>query len=276
MDQLGPGEGAWRKRLYTVIFAADTPSGRLFDVLLIACILSSVLVVILSTVQHIDARHGTAFDRIEWGFTALFTVEYLLRLACVDRPRTYALSFFGIVDLLAVAPAYLAVVLPAGEFFMVVRVLRVVRVFRVLKLMPYVGASRVLARALSASRRKIVVFLYYVCVLIVVFGSAMYVIEGEEAGFTSIPVSIYWAVVTLTTVGYGDISPQTPLGQALSSVIMILGYGIIAVPTGIVSVEMARESRPTAATGRACPHCAARGHDPDAAFCKRCGGELDD
>jgi len=271
MPEFKPGAGVWRQRIFTIIFEADTPAGKLFDVALIACIVLSILIVMLSTVEQLDAQFALAFDALEWSFTALFTVEYALRLASVDRPARYARSFFGVVDFPAVAPTYLAVVLPAGEFFLVVRVLRVLRVFRVLKLMPYVGESHALMRAMVASRHKITVFLYFVCVLIVLFGAAMFVIEGAEAGFTSIPRSIYWAVVTLTTVGYGDISPQTPLGQVVASLIMIFGYGIIAVPTGIVSVEMAREAR---SDKRICPGCGIGGHEPVAAFCKDCGQEL--
>lgn len=263
----------WRARGHEVIFEADTRAGRAFDVGLILAIGLSVLVVVLESVEDVRARHGTLLRAAEWGFTALFTVEYGLRLFCVARPARYARSFFGLVDLLAILPSYLSVLLPGAQAMTVIRALRILRVFRVLKLGAYVRESEALLQALSASRRKIEVFLFAVVSLVVIFGSLMYLVEGPENGFDSIPRGIYWAVVTLTTVGYGDISPGTPTGQAVAAVIMILGYGILAVPTGIVSAELVRGAHgPVSA--RACPACGASGHDHDASHCKHCGHAL--
>ncbi|WP_083456342.1 ion transporter [Desulfosarcina cetonica] len=263
----------WRTTLHEVIFEADTPAGKAFDVLLILSILISVVAVMLDSVGALRMAHGRLFGGIEWCFTLLFTVEYLLRLTCVERPLKYAVSFYGVVDLLAIVPTYLSLVLPGSHYLLVIRILRILRIFRILKLVPYLGEARLLMRALKASSRKIAVFLTTVLTLVVIFGSLMYVIEGEANGFTSIPRSIYWAIVTLTTVGYGDIAPRTGLGQALSSIVMILGYGIIAVPTGIVTVEMAHTFNPRVST-QACPVCSAEGHDADARHCKFCGAAL--
>jgi voltage-gated potassium channel len=210
---------------------------------------------------------------VEWVFTILFTVEYFLRLVSVRRPLAYATSFFGVVDLLAVAPTFLSLFVPGSQYLLVIRVLRLLRVFRIFKLAEHLSEADVLVRALRASRRKISVFLLAVLTLVVIIGSLLYVIEGEQNGFTSIPISIYWAVVTLTTVGYGDISPQTPLGQTLAAAVMIIGYGIIAVPTGIVTAELTQSARRTVST-QACPSCAAEGHDADAVYCKYCAARL--
>ena len=267
------GRAPWRTALYRVIFGAETPAGRWFDVILIFSILASVAVVMLDSVSAVQSAHGRLLNGLEWFFTFLFTVEYVLRLLCSPRPGRYATSFFGAVDLVSVLPSYLAVLFPAGRFFIVLRILRILRVFRVLKLVVYVGEADVLRRALWASRRKIVVFLFALFTLVVVLGSLMYVVEGEANGFTSIPRSIYWAVVTLTTVGYGDISPRTSLGQMLAMVIMIMGYSIIAVPTGIVTAEMSRAGRKDVGFVR-CPGCGAEGHDGDAGHCKFCGTAL--
>jgi voltage-gated potassium channel len=226
----------------------------------------------LESVESIRAAHGGWLKGVEWGFTLLFTAEYVLRLLCVKRPARYATSFFGGVDFLAVVPTYLALLASASQPFLVVRVLRLLRVFRILKLRRYVRAGDTIWSALVASRQKIAVFLAGVLTLVVVIGTLMYLIEGPERGFTSIPASIYWAIVTLTTVGYGDIAPQTIPGQMLASVVMILGYGIIAVPTGIVTVEMGRVRK--SADARRCPACGAAGHEPEAAFCKACGAVL--
>jgi voltage-gated potassium channel len=211
---------------------------------------------------------------LEWLFTVLFTIEYCLRLLSVRRPLRYATSFFGVVDLLAVIPTYLSILVPGSQYLLVIRILRLLRVFRLLKLSEYVMEADTLRRALRASRRKISVFISAVVLLVVIIGALMYVVEGEANGFTSIPVSIYWAIVTLTTVGYGDLSPKTPLGQMVASVVMVIGYGIIAVPTGIVSVELAHAVRERGISGQACPSCSAEGHDPDAVFCKYCGAKL--
>jgi len=262
-----------RQRLYQIIFYADTPAGRLFDILLILSILASVTVVMLDTVQAVSADYGRLLNRLEWFFTLLFTVEYVLRLYCSPSPLRYGRSFFGAVDLFSVLPTYLSIFFPAGRYFMILRILRILRVFRVLKLVQYVGESDVLMRALWASRHKIVVFVFSVLTLVSIFGSFMYVIEGEAGGFTSIPRGIYWAIVTLTTVGYGDISPRTSFGQLVSSVVMIMGYAIIAVPTGIVTAEMVQEKR-RSFSGRRCGKCGLEPHDSDALHCKHCGAAL--
>ncbi len=264
----------WRSRLHEIIFGTETPAGKAFDVLLIVCIFLSVGVVMLDSVAAISAAHGELLTGLEWFFTLLFTVEYLLRLLCVDRPRRYALSFFGLVDLLAVLPTYLTLLLPGAEIFLVIRVLRVLRIFRVLKLVQYLGEANLLVKALRASLRKIAVFLFAVLCLVVIFGALIYAIEGEAHGFTSIPKSIYWAIVTMTTVGYGDISPQTSFGQTLAALVMIVGYGIIAVPTGMVTVEIGRQLRQHRLDNRSCPGCGAVGHDDDASHCKFCGAGL--
>lgn len=230
----------------------------------------------LESVSTVRVEYGALLRRVEWGFTILFTVEYLLRLWCVSRAARYARSFFGIIDLLAILPTYLAVLVPGGQVLTVVRILRVLRVFRILKLAQYVGEARLLGTALRASRVKITVFLFTVATLVVVLGSVIYLIEVQhpDSGFTSIPVAMYWAVVTLTTVGYGDVAPVTPLGQGLAAVIMIMGYGIIAVPTGIVSVELAQASRAVRARQR-CPACGLDAHETDARFCRLCGDVLE-
>ncbi|GAB4183142.1 MAG: ion transporter [Calditrichia bacterium] len=262
-----------KAKIHEIIFEADTFWGKLFDVLLIASILISVLVVMLDSVKEFNQQFGHVFYLLEWVFTILFTIEYVLRLYSVGRPLAYARSFFGIIDLLAIIPTYFSIVFPGSQYFIVIRILRVLRIFRVLKLVQYVKEARYLKQSLKASARKITVFLFTVLTVVVVFGSIMYLIEGEKNGFTSIPKSIYWAIVTLTTVGYGDISPQTNLGQTIAALIMILGYSIIAVPTGIITVEMYRASDERIST-QACPECAAEGHDPDAVYCKYCGGKL--
>jgi voltage-gated potassium channel len=263
----------WRETLFVIIFKADTPAGKWFDVLLIASIVSSVVAVMLDSVSTISSAYGVQLYGIEWFFTILFTVEYILRLACVKSPFKYATSFFGIIDLLAILPTYLSFLFPGSQYLIVIRILRVLRIFRVLKLVQYIRETNVLLKAFRASSRKIIVFLFAVLTLVIIFGSLMYMVEGEEHGFTSIPRSIYWAIVTLTTVGYGDISPRTGLGQAIAAMIMIIGYSIIAVPTGIVTVEISRATQESKSR-TACPGCAADAHDPDAAFCKYCGTTL--
>lgn len=260
-----------RHYLHEIIFEADTPTGKLFDVVLILSIVISVIVVMLDSVADLNIKYGQLFLFLEWFFTILFTIEYVLRLSCIGSPTKYARSFYGIVDLLSILPSYISLLLPAGKFFLVIRILRLLRVFRVLKLVQYVGESNYLQRALWASRRKIAVFLLSVFLLMIIFGSVMYIVEGAENGFTSIPRSIYWAIVTMTTVGYGDISPQTSLGQAIASLVMILGYGIIAIPTGIVTAELTfRQNIST----QVCPECSAEGHDMNAKHCKFCGADL--
>lgn len=263
-----------RERLHVIIFGHETPAGRAFDVALIAAILVSVVLVMLDSMAEMRVRYGEAFRVAEWFFTILFTIEYGLRLWCAHYPRRYAGSFYGIVDLVAVLPTYLAVLFPAGRFFTIVRILRVVRIFRVLKLVHFVMEGAVLSRALKASRYKITVFLVAVLTSVVVVGSLMYLIEGAASGFTSIPQSIYWAIVTITTVGYGDIAPATFLGKSLAAALMIMGYGIIAVPTGIVTLELDRAARAEEARTATCPTCGLGRHDLDAVYCKRCGTDL--
>lgn len=268
-------EKSWRVNLHEVIFEAETPLGRVFDVVLIACIVVSVMVVMLDSVKVYRVSWGSYFVILEWGFTLLFTVEYLLRLISVSRPLAYARSFFGVVDLMAILPTYLSLIIPGSQYLLVIRLLRVLRIFRVLKIVQYVGEANLLMQALRASQRKITVFMFTVITLSIVFGSIIYVVEDEKDGFTSIPRCVYWAIVTLTTVGYGDISPKTDLGQTISAIIMILGYGIIAVPTGIVTAELAQWGRQNAPVStEVCPACGGEGHDVDAVYCKHCGEKL--
>jgi voltage-gated potassium channel len=262
----------WRARLHEIIFESDTALGRAFDLALLVAILVSVAAVLLESVAEIRVRHGETLRVIEWTITIAFTVEYALRLVAVDRPLRYAVSFFGVVDLLSIVPTYLALAVPDTQPFMVIRAIRLLRVFRILKAVQFLSEARVLTTALRASRRKITVFLAGVVTTVLIAGALMYVIEGEAHGFSSIPRSMDWAVVTMTTVGYGDIAPRTPLGQLVASGLMILGYAIIAVPTGIVSVEIAHAGRPV--SRQACPACGVDGHDFDAVHCKYCGARL--
>jgi voltage-gated potassium channel len=263
----------WQRRLHEIVFEADTRAGRAFDVAVIALILVSVLAVVLESVTGIRAAYGRQLLWLEWTVTVLFTVEYALRLLAVDRPLAYARSFFGVVDLLSVLPTYLSLLVPGVHALLVIRSLRLLRVFRVFKLGHFVGEAQQLRRALRASSRKITVFVLTVLTLVLIIGSVMYLVEGPANGFSNIPVSIYWAIVTMTTVGYGDLAPQTVVGRMLASAVMILGYGIIAVPTGIVTAEIAFE-RGRRVTAQACPACSAYGHDPDARHCKFCGAAL--
>ena len=266
-------QSQWRLKLHEIIFEADTPAGKWFDVLLILSILVSVVMVMLDSVSAIQETHGRLLLVGEWFFTILFTIEYVFRLISVGRPMAYATSFFGIVDLLAILPTYLSIFVPGAQYLLVIRILRVLRIFRIFKLVQYLGEARLLLQALRASRRKITVFLFTVLTLVTIFGSLIYLIEDPKDGFTSIPKSIYWSIVTLTTVGYGDISPQTNIGQLIAAMIMITGYAIIAVPTGIVTVELSHAFRRKIST-QACPECSAEGHDSDAKFCKYCGSRL--
>jgi voltage-gated potassium channel len=268
-----PGRGFWREALYEIIFGTDTPAGKTFDIILIGSILISVACVIMESVQPVRAVYGGLLYGAEWFFTVLFTIEYILRLISVRRPLVYATSFFGLVDLLAILPTYLSIVIPGSQSLLTIRTLRLLRIFRVFKLTYYTREARLLITALRASSRKISVFIFTVLVIVVICGSIMYVLEGQKSGFTDIPTSIYWAIVTLTTVGYGDISPQTPLGKALASFLMIVGYGIIAVPTGIVTVELSRSSARDA-DARSCAACGLTGHPADALFCRNCGEKL--
>lgn len=272
----GPLKSRWAKirhKLHEVIFEADTPAGKAFDIALLIAIMASVTAVVLESVPSYRATHGPLLRQVEWFFTILFTVEYLLRVVSVGRPWRYTMSFFGVVDLLSILPTYSSLFITGTQSLLVIRALRLLRVFRVLKLAHFVGESQLLQAAIRASTRKIIIFLGTVLTLVLIIGAAMYLIEGEENGFTSIPLSIYWAIVTLTTVGYGDIAPQTVPGKLFASSVMIIGYAIIAVPTGIVTVELANARRSKVST-QACRQCAAEGHDVDSVFCKYCGARL--
>jgi voltage-gated potassium channel len=260
-------------RVFEVVFESDTPAGRLFDVSLLFLIIGSVLAVILESVDGYRRTWGHELRVAEWTFTALFALEYVVRVACVRRPLRYVTSFFGIVDLLAVIPTPLSLLVPGAQALLVVRVVRLLRVFRILKLVSFSGEADVLLRALRASRAKVTVFVGGVLSVVVIAGALLYLVEGPASGFDNIPRGIYWAIVTLTTVGYGDVTPQSPLGQTIASVLMIMGYGIIAVPTGIVSVEIANASRGPVSV-QACPGCGKQGHDSDAVHCKHCGTAL--
>ncbi len=269
-----PPRSRWRQRLYRVIFGVDTRAGKAFDVILIWAIILSVIVVMLDSVEAIQSRFHPILYALEWLFTALFTAEYTVRLIVARHPARYAVSVFGLIDLLAVLPTYLSLFLGGAQSLLVIRALRLLRIFRVFKLTQYLSEADVLRIALLASRRKIAVFVLFVLSVAVIMGALMYLIEGERAGFTSIPRAMYWAIVTMTTVGYGDIAPRTVVGQGFASALMILGYGIIAVPTGIVSVELAQATRKDAKPGRACAGCGKDGHDADAVYCKYCGEAL--
>jgi voltage-gated potassium channel len=261
-----------RQRLGQVIFETDTKAGRAFDVVLLVMILLSVTLTMLESVAGLQLRYGRWLRRLEWGFTILFTIEYFSRVYSSYDRRKYIFSFFGLVDLLAILPSYLSIFLTGTHYFAVIRILRLLRVFRILKLVRFLGEANTLTRALRASRAKITVFLVTVISVVVVIGSVMYLVEGPKSGFNNIPVSMYWAIVTLTTVGYGDIAPETALGRFLSALVMILGYGIIAVPTGIVTAELTRAER---TNDKICPNCGFRYHDRDANFCKNCGEKLE-
>jgi len=272
-EVLGKPMVGWRLTLYTVIFEADTQAGRWFDKCLIAIILASVAVVVADSVQGIAARYHSTFTLREWFFTLIFTVEYAARLACVRHPLKYALSFYGLIDLLALLPTYLALLVPEVGALIDVRVLRLLRVFRIFKLTAYVSEYQAIGQALRASRRKILVFLAAVLMIVLVIGTLMYVVEGPANGFTSIPTAVYWAITTMTTVGFGDITPKTDLGRLIASAMMLLGWGTLAVPTGIVTAEMSHIRRmPT--TTRTCHDCLTEGHMPDASFCRNCGAAL--
>ncbi len=264
----------WRKRLHEIIFESDTRAGKAFDVALICLILASVLLVMLDSVASIARENRHELYVAEWAFTIIFTLEYFLRLISVRRPLGYMFSFFGVVDLLAILPSYLSLIMPGTHYLLVIRIFRLLRIFRIFKLGTYLGEADILSKALKASRHKITVFLTTVTAVVVTMGALMYVVEGPENGFTSIPRSIYWSIVTMTTVGFGDITPKTPLGQFFASCLMILGYGIIAVPTGIVTSELSRVSVIKPITTQACPSCSREGHDLDAKFCKFCGSTL--
>jgi voltage-gated potassium channel len=264
----------WKLRLYEIVFEADTPAGKAFDITLLVLIILSTITVMVETMPEVPGRYAEMLFVAEWFFTIIFTIEFLLRIISVPRKGKYIFSFLGIIDFLSILPTYLAIFISGAQFFLVIRVVRLIRVFRILKLTHFIGAGNTLRTALLASRHKISVFLLTVTMIVILSGTIMYLVEGPASGFTSIPKSIYWAVVTLTTVGYGDIAPKTLLGQMLASVIMILGYGIIAVPTGIVSAEMVQIKSKEKLSTQVCPNCMRDGHDSDALFCKYCGHKL--
>jgi len=272
--QYGRPTSGWRLRLYTIIFEADTRAGRLFDLVLIGFILASVGVVVLDSMASVHARYSALFTALEWIFTAVFTAEYIARLACVRHPTRYARSAFGVIDLLALLPTYLALLVPGLQALIDVRVLRLLRIFRILKLGAYVAEFSALGRALAASRRKILIFLSFVLMVVLVMGTLMYVVEGPSNGYTNIPVSAYWAITTMTTVGFGDITPKTDLGRMIASVMMLLGWGTLAVPTGIVSAEFTAQKLSREPTTRTCHECLSEGHAPEAQFCRDCGARL--
>jgi voltage-gated potassium channel len=263
----------WKTVLHEIIFEADTPAGKAFDIALLVTIVVSIAAVCLESVASIQEQYGPALRTLEWVITIFFTIEYILRLYCVGNPWRYARSFYGVIDLLSILPTYLSFFIAGSQSLLVIRALRLLRIFRVLKLAHFIGEASMLRAALHASSRKIIVFLGTVLTLMLIVGSMMYLIEGPANGFTNIPQSIYWTIVTMTTVGYGDIAPQTVLGKVLASAVMIMGYGIIAVPTGIVTVELASSVKNSTRTD-ACPDCGADGHALDANNCKYCGAKL--
>ena len=262
-----------KQRLYQIIFGTQTKAGRNFDIALIVAILCSELILILSTIRSVDFKYSEALTVLEWVFTILFTIEYALRLYCSPKPWAYARSFYGVIDLIAVLPSYLAFLFPGSNYLLIVRLIRVMRIFRILKLARFLKDSNILLRSLLMAQRKILVFFSTVAILVTVLGSLLYIVEGPDNGFTSIPTSIYWAIVTITTVGYGDIVPQTDIGKAIAAFTMLLGYSILAVPTGIITAELSQEMRTQRELIR-CTNCSASGHESDANFCKKCGTQL--
>ncbi len=273
-ETIRPGKAPWRGRLHEIIFEADTPMGKAFDVALLLVIFISVLAVMLESVSEIRKDHEHALHVVDWVITVLFTMEYIARIISIKRPRAYVFSFFGMVDLLSILPTYLSLFMSGVHLLSIIRIVRLLRIFRVFKLVRFLGEASQLSHALKASRAKIIVFIGSVSILVVILGTIMFIVEGGENGFTSIPRSIYWAVVTLTTVGYGDIAPHTVLGQGIAAFVMILGYGIIAVPTGIVTAEMTQQGGYKKTSTQVCPYCSAEDHDNDALYCKKCGGKL--
>jgi voltage-gated potassium channel len=273
-NELGKPASGWRRRLYNVVFESDTRAGRIFDVVVIAAILLSIAAVMADSVDSLSRQHGDVLNVLEWIFTILFTIEYIARLASVERPVRYATSFFGIVDLIAVLPTYLAFVYPEAQVLIDVRVLRLLRVFRIFKLTAYLTEVRTLGSAMINSMRKILVFLSVVVIVVLIVGTVMYVIEGPANGFTSIPKSVYWAISTMTTVGYGDIVPRTEIGRTLASLVMLIGWGILAVPTGIVTAEMTAQRFIDRMAGKKCGACGTTQHEADAAYCRVCGERL--
>ena len=263
-----------RQKIKKIIFGTNTRSEKLFDEILIFVIVLSVLTIMLDSVSGLNQNYGTALYIAEWVFTIIFTLEYFLRMYCVRRPLRYIFSLYGIIDLLSIIPTYLSVLFPGVQVLSIIRVLRVLRIFRILKLVQYMGEANHLLKALARSKKKIFIFLFAVINIVIILGSIMYLIEGEKSGYTSIPISIYWAIVTLTTVGYGDITPITPLGQALSMIVMLIGYSIIAVPTGIITSELSSYERSHMST-ISCPFCEVKNLAPDSVFCNKCGSKID-
>ncbi len=278
-----PGQSRWKAKLHEIIYEADTPMGKWFDIILLMVIILSVVLVMLESVKEFDARYHATLLTLEWVITLFFTVEYIARIICIRKPAHYIFSFYGIIDFLATIPLYLSYLVAGSQVLLAVRALRLLRVFRILKLVQFIGEASQLRQALRASRTKIAVFIYAVLILSVILGTVMYLIESDASGFTSIPRSIYWTIVTLTTVGYGDIAPQTTVGQLIATMVMILGYGIIAVPTGIVTVEFARQggkkengqAPAVSLNTQACHTCGAEGHHDGAGYCYNCGSALD-
>ena len=267
--------GGWRAKLHEIIYGTHTPAGKLFDIVLLVIILYSVVIVMLESVPRIDQQYHKFLNISEWIVTILFTIEYIVRIICIRKPSKYIFSFFGIIDLLSTIPKYLSFFLVGSQYLTAFRALRLLRVFRILKLVRFVGESNNLLRALRASRAKIFIFVFFVLIISVLLGTIMYLVEGPEHGFNSIPHSVYWTIVTLTTVGYGDISPETGIGQFIATFIMIIGYGIIAVPTGIVTVEYSKQKGKTGSGALlACINCNTTGHTEDAQYCYNCGAEL--
>lgn len=271
---MGKPTAAWRKRIHDIIYEADTPQGKLFDVVLLILILLSVVFVMVESIPGLSTQIYDYLYIGEWIITIFFSIEYILRIISVKKPFRYIFSFYGIIDFLSTIPLYLSFILVGSNYLLTVRALRLLRVFRILKITRYIGEANRLRNALTNSRPKILVFLFAVLIIAVIAGTIMYLVEGEENGFTSIPRSVYWCIVTLTTVGFGDIAPATPLGQFIASFIMILGYGIIAVPTGIVSAEYSKSDDYVHVNTQACPNCNATKHRDDAKFCHNCGEEL--
>ncbi|WP_299670115.1 ion transporter [uncultured Polaribacter sp.] len=267
---------SWKLRLHEIIYEADTKEGKLFDIVLLIIIIASILLVMLESIESFDTKYHDLLNIGEWIITIFFTIEYILRIVSINKPFKYVLSFYGVIDFLSTIPKYLALIFVGSQSLVAFRALRLLRVFRILKLGRYIGASNKLLLALKASKAKIAVFLFFVVIICVILGTVMYMIEGEENGFTNIPKSIYWAIVTLTTVGFGDIAPQTPLGQLIASVIMILGYSIIAIPTGIVSSEMTKNDMVPDTNTQSCPTCLKEKHAKNATFCYNCGSILNE
>jgi voltage-gated potassium channel len=267
-------DSSWRSRLHTVVYESNTVAGKTFDVALLVLIFASILVVMFDSVDWMHERYGDLFYALEWGFTIIFSIEYLLRLISIRKPLGYIFSFLGIIDLLAIVPGYLSMFVAGTQSLLVLRALRLLRIFRIFKLTHYTSEMRFLGAAVKGSLRKISIFMLIVLMLVIVLGSLMYLVEEGENGFHSIPDSIYWAIVTITTVGYGDISPATAVGKFIASFIMLIGYGIIAVPTGIITTEMALAAKKKEEVNEVCPRCGKEGHDEDARYCKKCGERL--